>query len=108
MHNEESEMPRKALKEGTGRGRVPKELLDQLLSGCESSSDLTGPDGLLRELVGALVSRAMDVELAEHLGYEEGEAPPGGRTNRLTPDPSRPCLQCLLPTKYTTTQMVWA
>ena len=72
MHSEESEMPRKAGKEGTAKGRFPKELLDQLLSQCESSSELTGPDGLLRELVGALVSRAMDAELAEHLGYEEG------------------------------------
>jgi len=75
-------MPRKALKGGTDKGRVPTELLDQLLSQCESSSDLTGPDGLLKELVGALVSRAMNVELAEHLGYEEGEAPPAHQTNR--------------------------
>ena len=82
MHTEESEMPRKALKGGGDTCRVPPELLDQLLSQCESSSDLTGPDGLLNELVGALVSRAMSAELAEHLGYEEGEKPPCEQTNR--------------------------
>ena len=57
-------------------------MVDQLLSRCASPSDLTGPDGLLNELVGALVSRAMGVELTGHLGYEDGEVPPPGQTNR--------------------------
>ncbi|RMH54565.1 MAG: IS256 family transposase, partial [Bacteroidetes bacterium] len=43
---------------------------------------LRDPAGLLRELTGALVERALEAEVAHHLGYEAGEAPPEGQTNR--------------------------
>jgi putative transposase len=64
------------------RRRVAKEVLDELLKDYRSPEDLTGPDGLLKELVGALVSRAMDAELTHHLGYEAGETPPAEQPNR--------------------------
>jgi len=70
------------------RRRKPKEpeiapeLLDALLRDCDKPEDLTGPDGLLKKLVGALVSRAMEGELTHHLGYADGQAPPEGQTNR--------------------------
>ena len=48
---------------------IPKELLDQLLAGYSKPEDLTGPDGLLKRLTGALVERALNAELTEHLGY---------------------------------------
>ena len=82
MDRKESEMMRKSLKRRRERGRVPKELLDQLLAECKSPSELTDPNGFLKDLIGALVSRAMDAELSEHLGYEEGQEPPEGQGNR--------------------------
>ena len=56
---------------------IRKELLDELLKDVKSSEDLTGPDGVLNELTGALVSRLMEVELTDHLGYEKHD--PAGR-----------------------------
>ena len=35
--------------------RIRKELLDELLAGYEQPEDLTGPEGLLKQLTGALV-----------------------------------------------------
>lgn len=45
-------------------------LLDQLLAGYSKPEDLTGPDGILKRLTGALVSRALKAEMTDHLGYE--------------------------------------
>jgi putative transposase len=71
---------------GTDQSRkktlIRKELLDELLSGCAKPGDLLGPGGLLKQLTGALVSRAMEAELSHHLGYEEGQAPPPEQSNR--------------------------
>ena len=61
---------------------LPTELLDELLKNYKSPEDLTGPDGLLKQLTKALVTRAMDAELTHHLGYEAGEKPPEGQANR--------------------------
>lgn len=52
------------------RDEIPKELLDQLLAGYSKPEDLTGPGGLLKRLTGALVERALETEMTEHLGYE--------------------------------------
>jgi putative transposase len=59
--------------------RIRKERLDELLAGYEKPEDLTGPEGLLKQLTGALVERALGTELTEHLGYEPG-APEGAGT----------------------------
>ncbi len=56
---------------------IRKELLDEILKDVKSSEDLTGPDGVLNELTGALVSRLMEVEMTDHLGYEKHD--PVGR-----------------------------
>jgi putative transposase len=56
--------------------KIRKELLDELLAGYEKPEDLTGPNGLLKRLTGALVERALGAELTDHLGYEPG-APEG-------------------------------
>jgi putative transposase len=58
------------------------ELLDQLLKNYSKPEDLTGPEGLLKRLTGALVERAMGAELTHHLGYEPGEKPPEEQGNR--------------------------
>ena len=64
------------------RGQIRPELIEELLKDYSSPEDLIGPDGLLRELMSALVSRAMQAELAHHLGYAHGEEAPMGQANR--------------------------
>lgn len=51
--------------------KIRDELLDELLAGYTKPEDLTGPDGLLKRLSGALVERALKAELTDHLGYGE-------------------------------------
>jgi putative transposase len=55
--------------------------IDELLAGARTPEEITGPDGLLSRLTKRLVERAMDAELADHLGLERGQAPPGGVGN---------------------------
>jgi putative transposase len=57
------------------------ELIDELLAGARTPEEIAGPDGLLSRLTKRLVERSMAAELSEHLGYEHGEAPPGGAGN---------------------------
>jgi transposase-like protein len=56
---------------------ITPELLDQLLANYERPEDLTGEDGLFKQLKKALIERALGAELSEHLGYEKGD--PAGR-----------------------------
>ena len=51
--------------------KIRRELLDELLAGYSKPEDITGPEGLLKRLTGALVERALEAELSDHLGYEE-------------------------------------
>ena len=52
--------------------RIRKEVLDELLAGYEKPDDLTGPEGLLKQLTGALVECALAAELTDHLGHAPG------------------------------------
>lgn len=52
---------------------ISKELLDELLKGCERPEDLLGDAGLMKELKIKLLERILAGELTAHLGYEEGE-----------------------------------
>jgi putative transposase len=61
----------------TTKTAIPLELLDQLLSNYTKPEDLTGEDGLFKQLKKALIERALGAELSEHLGYEKGD--PAGR-----------------------------
>ena len=56
---------------------IAPELLDRLLANYEKPEDLTGDDGLFKQLKKALIERALGAELTERLGYEKGE--PAGR-----------------------------
>lgn len=47
------------------------DLIDQLLSGYQKPEDLLGEHGLLKQLTKAIVERALQVEMAEHLGHEK-------------------------------------
>ena len=48
---------------------VPNELLDSLLADYKKPEDLIGEDGLLKQLTKKLVERALEAEMAEHLGH---------------------------------------
>ena len=74
-------------------GQIPDEVIDQLLAGYKSPEDLLGPDGLIKQLMGRLISRAMRAELSHHLGpccgrrserRGHGSAPPGFRAQATT------------------------
>ena len=63
------------------RELLPDELVDELLAGARTEEEIVGPGGLLAQLTKRLVERALEVELTDHLGYEHGQAPPGGVGN---------------------------
>ena len=46
-------------------------LLDQLIAGCKSTSDLFGADGLFVRLKKRLIEQAMSAEMDNHLGYKK-------------------------------------
>jgi len=54
---------------------ITAELLDQLLANYEKPEDLTGAEGLFKQLKKALIERALGAELSDHLGYEKGTRP---------------------------------
>ena len=60
---------------------IRKELLDELIRECEKPEDMLGPNGLLKQLTGALVERMLEAEMTEHLGYEKHEASGRGSGN---------------------------
>ncbi|HQV47580.1 MAG TPA: IS256 family transposase, partial [Nitrospira sp.] len=61
---------------------VPKELLDSLLADYRKPEDLIGENGLLKHLTKLLVERALEAEMADHLGHGKNEpvANPTGNT----------------------------
>jgi putative transposase len=61
---------------------VSNEVLDSLLSDYKKPEDLIGEHGLLKQLTKKLVERALQAEMAEHLGYGKHEtvANPAGNT----------------------------
>ena len=61
---------------------ISKELLDELLKGCERPEDLLGEAGLMKELRIKLMERMLGAELTAHLGYDEGKDAPPSQTNR--------------------------
>ena len=61
---------------------ISKELLDELLKGCERPEDLLGDAGLMKELKIKLMERMLSAELTAHLGYEDGKNAPPDQTNR--------------------------
>lgn len=63
---------------------ITKEVLEELLKDYKGPEDLTGENGLLKQLTKALVESAMGAELSGHLGYEKnaaGEKPSENRRN---------------------------
>ena len=52
---------------------LPKDLIDGLLASYKKPEDLIGENGLLKQLTKALVERALEAEMAEHLGHDKNE-----------------------------------
>ena len=63
---------------------ITKEILDELLKDYKGPDDITGPNGLLKQLTKAVIERAMQAEMTEQLGYEKNDQeakPTGNRRN---------------------------
>jgi hypothetical protein len=58
---------------------IDKKLVDQVLANCEKPEDIIGENGLLKELTKAILERALEAEMTDHLGYEKHD--PVGRFN---------------------------
>lgn len=52
---------------------LPNDLIDGLLANYQKPEDLIGENGLLKQLTKALVERALEAEMAEHLGHDKNE-----------------------------------
>jgi hypothetical protein len=52
---------------------LPTDLIDGLLANYKKPEDLIGENGLLKQLTKALVERALEVEMTEHLGHDKHE-----------------------------------
>jgi putative transposase len=50
---------------------IDPKLVDQLLAGYKTPEDMIGENGLLKQLTKALLERALNAELTEHVGYEK-------------------------------------
>src|SRR6266853_7052499 len=50
---------------------IDLKLIDKLLAGHKTPEDIIGENGLLKQLTKALLERAMQAEMTEHLGYEK-------------------------------------
>lgn len=66
------------------REQLTDRMIDEPLAGRRGEAEILGPGGLLGDLTRRLVERAMECELTDHLGYEHGQAPPGGAATRAT------------------------
>lgn len=58
---------------------IEKDLLDRLLADYKKPEDLIGESGLLKQLTKALLERALETELTDHLGHKK-HAPVGNKS----------------------------
>jgi len=77
---------------GESEIEISDEVLDALLAGATTAQEIAGPDGLLGQLTRRLLNRALETELSAHLGYEAGQAPPGGAGNARNGRPGKTVL----------------
>jgi len=57
---------------------IDKALIDQLLKDYKRLEEIIGESGLLKQLTKAVLERALEAEMTEHLGYEKHD-PAGHR-----------------------------
>lgn len=53
---------------------IDHKLIDNLLKDYKTPEEILGDNGLLKQLTKAVLERAMQAELTEHLGYEKHDA----------------------------------
>jgi putative transposase len=61
---------------------IDNEILDRLLENYEKPEDLTGENGVLRQLTKALMERALEAEMTNHLGYPKNDSAEKANGNR--------------------------
>ena len=61
---------------------ISKDVLDELMKNYKGPDDITGPDGLIKQLSKALIERAMQAELTDQLGYEKHDPGTKSTDNR--------------------------
>ena len=54
---------------------IDNKLIDNLLKDYKTPEEILGDNGLLKQLTKAVLERAMQAELTEHLGHEKNRAP---------------------------------
>jgi putative transposase len=74
---------------GEPEPEISDEVLDALLAGARTAQEIAGPEGVLAHLTRRLLNRALEAELTEHLGYQAGQAPAGGRGNSRNGKPGK-------------------
>ncbi len=57
----------------TKKHTIPDELVAQLLGNYQKPEDLIGENGLLKQLTKLLVEKALEAEMAYHLGHDKHE-----------------------------------
>jgi transposase-like protein len=66
----------------SARPVIDESLIDRLMDQVDAEGlELLGPDGVLTELTSRVLSRGLEVEMAEHLGYEKGDPSGWGSGN---------------------------
>src|ERR1700722_7249562 len=60
---------------------IDKTLIDQLLADYKKPEDIIGENGLLKELTKAILERALQAELTDHLGFEKHDPAGHGSGN---------------------------
>ncbi len=61
---------------------ITKEVLDELLKDYKGPEDITGPDGLLKQLTKAVIERTIQAEMTEQLGYDKSDPAAKATPNR--------------------------
>ena len=61
---------------------IDDDLVDRLMAQVDDEGlELLGPEGVLTELTSRILSRGLEVEMTEHLGYEQGDPAGWGSGN---------------------------
>src|SRR5437868_11104827 len=71
---------------------IDKKLIDELLTDYKKPEDIIGENGLLKELTKAILERALNAELTDHLGYEKHD-PAGYKSGNSRNGKSRKTLK---------------
>src|SRR5438105_5623099 len=71
---------------------IDRKLIDELLANYKKPEDIIGENGLLKQLTKAVLERALEAEISEHLGYEKHD-PVGQHSGNTRNGKNRKTLQ---------------